>query len=175
MDMKFNAIVLGVLAAALMGCAAVEQKVEQVQQDAEQAVTAKVNEATAAAQQKANAAAEQAKQDILKQVDPQGTMQNAAAKVQEAQTMLGKIEKGQVFDPAVQKWIETTMADASQAVRATAIPVMNAAYEKFPEKRKWLEGEVNQAMKGADGAVRTAWQDVLDAWTRVQAVAETQR
>lgn len=172
-----SAPVAGLLVAGVLltGCAAVEQKVDQVAQEAETRVQQEIDKATAAARQEATKAAEQAKQDILAKVDPDGTVQGAAAKVQEAQTMLNKIEQGQVFDPEVQAWIQKTLAEKNAALQAAAIPVANAAYEKFPEKRAWLEGQVRQTMANAEGPLKQGLQDVLDAWTRLQDVAAAQR
>ena len=164
---------------ALAGCDAqrqqAEQKAAELQNQAQKSVDAKLQEAKDAAARKASEAAADAQKQIMAKVDPDGTMQASAAKLAESQRMMDKIKEGKALDPEVQKWIQQQLADSNQAVRAAAIPVINQAYAKVPEKRAWLETETKKAMKDTNGAVREAWQTLVDSWARMQSVAEAQR
>ncbi len=160
---------------ALFGCAAAEQKADAIRTQAQGAVDAKVAEAKAAAAAKASEASAEAQRQLLAKVDPDGKLQTSAQQVQEGQSMIAKMQEGKIMDPAVQAWIQKQLASSNEVVQAIAIPVMNRAYEQFPEKRAWLQAEAKKAMATTEGAAKTAWQDAVDSWARIESVAAAQR
>lgn len=173
----FVAVPLFVL--AVVGCegpqAQAEAKLNEVTAQAQSAVDNKLQEAKDLAAQKAGVAAQEAQTRIMNQVDPDGTLREGKAKIQEGQQMLEKVKQGQVMDPEVQTWIQTHLASTNQAVQAIAIPVMNQAYAQFPEKREMLKTQAQDTLKKSEGAVREAWQQVIDSWVRLESVSAAQR
>ncbi len=174
--MKKSVLLVPLLVAAgLFGCADAEQRADAIRTQAQGAVDAKVAEAKAAAAKKAAEAAAEAQRQLLAKVDPDGKLQNSAQQMQEGQSMIAKMQEGKTMDPAVQAWIQKQLASSNEVVQAIAIPVMNRAYEQFPEKRAWLQAEAKKAMATTEGAAKTAWQDAIDSWTRIESVAAAQR
>lgn len=151
--MKHESGLLLLLALVLVGCESAEQAVQQK-------TNAVVSEATNAAKQ---------------QVDPTGEKQRAIATAQEAQTMLNKIANGGILEPEVKAWIEKTLADSSQVIRAIALPVVTKAWNELPKHRAWLESEAKKAAAKGEGAAKQAWTDLVDNWARIQSVSESQK
>ena len=89
--------------------------------------------------------------------------------------MLTKISNGGILDPEVKVWIEKTLADSSQIIRAIALPVVTKAWNDLPKHREWLESEAKKAASKGDAAAKQAWMDLIDNWNRLQSVAESQK
>jgi hypothetical protein len=151
--MKQESALLLLLGLVLVGCESAEQAVQQK-------TNAVVADATNAAKQ---------------QVDPTGEKQRAIVAAQEAQAMLTKISNGGILDPEVKVWIEKTLADSSQVIRAIALPVVTKAWNDLPKHREWLESEAKKAASKGDAAAKQAWMDLIDNWNRLQSVAESQK
>jgi enamine deaminase RidA (YjgF/YER057c/UK114 family) len=150
--MKAHAIRLlaAALAAAILasGCGPVQPPAE----------VAEFQEQAKQARQAVDDAAKQAKaaDDAMRQMVDRANQAIAGGREQIAR--MGDLT---ALDDQAKAFITNTLADSELAVQQHAMPVIQEAWRRFPDQRKWLEAQLRGQIEGATGEARRQWQEAL--------------